>query len=656
MCGIAGFWGDGYNHNEASVILNEMGSSIAHRGPDDSGVFFDERSGLGLAHRRLSILDLSSSGSQPMVSKDDRYVIVFNGEIYNHLEIRKELDAASANPNQWKGYSDTETILAGFLFWGVRATLTRLVGMFAIALWDKQSWTLTLIRDRVGEKPLYYGIQNKCLVFGSELKALKKHSKFNGDIDRESLALYFKRGFIPAPNSIYKGVFKLPQASLLEINLIDVESKVLGQPELYWSLENTIIDGHIRPLSGSFERNSTTLESTLLRSVTQQQISDVPVGAFLSGGIDSSLIAALMQSQSSIPVSTFTIGFEDADFNEANQAKVIAKKLGTSHNELYMPPSEGLKVIPQLPHLYDEPFADPSQLPMILLAEMTKRHVTVALSGDGGDELFGGYNRYLLVQRIWKKVSKFPLPLRKFIIKVLSTPSIKSLELLFRKLSPLVPERYAYSQPIDKLTKLISVLDAASPEQIYTCLISHLNDPIEMVLDTDISEVNLVWGDKLKASVLFEEWMMAMDIQTYLPDDVLVKVDRASMGSSLEVRAPLLDHRVIEEAWKIPFEEKVYGNHGKMPLRNILYKYIPEKYFDVSKKGFGVPIADWLRGPLRDWAEIHLDEALLIEQGYLNSSTVRKMWCEHLKGEKNWQYQLWDVLMFQSWLEYNEKY
>jgi asparagine synthase (glutamine-hydrolysing) len=389
MCGIAGFWGDGYNHNEASVILSEMGSSIAHRGPDDSGVFFDERSGLGLAHRRLSILDLSSSGSQPMVSKDDRYVIVFNGEIYNHLEIRKELDAASANPNQWKGYSDTETILAGFLFWGVRSTLTRLVGMFAIALWDKQSWTLTLIRDRVGEKPLYYGIQNKCLVFGSELKALKKHSKFDGDIDRESLALYFKRGFIPAPYSIYKGVFKLPQASLLEINLSDVESKVLGQPELYWSLENTIIDGHIRPLSGSFERNSTTLESTLLRSVTQQQISDVPVGAFLSGGIDSSLIAALMQSQSSIPVSTFTIGFEDADFNEANQAKVIAKKLGTSHNELYMPPSEGLKVIPQLPHLYDEPFADPSQLPMILLAEMTKRHVTVALSGDGGDELFG---------------------------------------------------------------------------------------------------------------------------------------------------------------------------------------------------------------------------------------------------------------------------
>lgn len=656
MCGIAGFWGDGYNDKQALVILNEMGSSIAHRGPDDSGVFLDERSGLGLAHRRLSILDLSSSGSQPMFSKDDRYVIVFNGEIYNHLEIRKELDAASGNPNQWKGYSDTETILAGFLFWGVRETLTRLVGMFAIALWDKQLRTLTLIRDRVGEKPLYYGIQNQCLVFGSELKALKKHPDFNGDIDRESLALYFKRGFIPAPNSIYKGVFKLPQASLLEINLSDIESNNLGQPELYWSLENTIADGHIRSPHISFKNNFKSLEDSLLKSVSQQQISDVPIGAFLSGGIDSSLITALMQSQSSIPVSTFTIGFTDSDFNEANQAKVVAKQLGTSHNELYMPPEEGLKVVPQLPHLYDEPFADPSQLPMILLSEMTKKQVTVALSGDGGDELFGGYNRYLLVQRIWKKISIFPMPLRKSLLKILSTPSIKSLESLFKKLSPFLPKRYVYSQPTDKLTKLLSVLDAASPEQIYSSLISHLNDPMELVHDTNNDGVNYSWGDELKGSVLFEEWMMAMDMKTYLPDDVLVKVDRASMGSSLEVRAPFLDHRVMEEAWTIPFQEKVFGSKGKIPLRNILYKYIPEKYFDESKKGFGVPIAEWLRGPLRDWAEIYLDESLLIEQGYLNSLKVRKMWSEHLKGEKNWQYQLWDILMFQSWLEYNEKY
>jgi asparagine synthase (glutamine-hydrolysing) len=654
MCGLAGFWGGSYNHNQASDALNEMGFAIAHRGPDDSGIFFDQYCGLGIVHRRLSILDLSSSGSQPMTSNDNRYVIAFNGEIYNHLEIRKDINTESTKPVHWNGHSDTETILAAIVLWGIRATLSRLVGMFAIALWDKESKTLTLARDRIGEKPLYYGFQNGCLMFGSELKALKKHPFFDGDIDRKSLALYFRSGFIPAPNSIYRNIFKLPQSSLIEIKFSDLESKTLNNPELYWSLENTVIQGNNDPLIDSFEDNIGALESALMRAVDQQQISDVPLGAFLSGGIDSSLITALMQSQSAVAVSTFTIGFEDSDFNEANQAKLVAAKLGTSHNELYMPPEEGLKVIPELPYLYDEPFADPSQLPTILLSKMTKRHVTVALSGDGGDELFGGYNRYILVQRIWKKISKFPLPIRKVLSNMFSTPSIKSLDFLLRRLLPLLPGDYAFNQPIEKLNKFISIIDAVSPEQIYTSLISHQAQPSSMVLNVEPVKQNLEWGERIKATVSFDEWMMAMDMQTYLPDDVLVKVDRASMGSSLEVRAPFLDHKVVEIAWKIPLEEKVQGDLGKIPLRKILYKYIPEKYFMGSKKGFGVPIADWLRGPLLDWAENLLDEDLLVKQGYLNTSVVRKMWREHLKYKRNWQYQLWDVLMFQSWLEYNE--
>lgn len=651
MCGLAGFWGGSYDHDQAAQILSKMGTSMVHRGPDDSGIFFDQSHGIGIVHRRLSILDLSSSGSQPMTSQNNRYVMAFNGEIYNHLDIRKDINAESMGRINWSGHSDTETILSAIMLWGLRATLRKLVGMFAIVVWDKESKTLSLSRDRMGEKPLYYGLQNGCLIFGSELKALKMHPLFNGDIDRKSLALYFRSGFVPAPNSIYSDIFKLPQASLIEFKL---KAETLRDPEPYWSLEDTILEGIDDPLTDSPKNNILTLERALQKTVDQQQISDVPLGAFLSGGIDSSLITALMQSQSSVAISTFTIGFEQSDFNEANQAKLVAAELGTSHNELYMPPEEGLKIIPNLPYLYDEPFADPSQLPTILLAEMTKQHVTVALSGDGGDELFGGYNRYLLAQRIWKMISKLPLQLRKIILKILSAPSPKTLDFFLQKLMPFLPEDYKFNQPLDKLEKFISILATVSPEEIYTSLISHQIDPSSFVLGVDKVTQTLDWGQRIKGIGSFNEWMMAMDMNTYLPDDVLVKVDRASMGSSLEVRSPFLDHRIVTLAWKIPIEEKVQGNFGKIPLRKILFKHVPEKHFMGSKKGFGVPISEWLRGPLHDWAENLLKEELLSKQGYLKPSIVRQMWQEHLDFKRNWQYQLWDILMFQSWLEKNE--
>ena len=654
MCGLAGFWGCDFDQNQACKILNEMGLALAHRGPDDKGIFFDQNQGLGIAHRRLSVLDLSSAGSQPMTSKNNRFVISYNGEIYNHLEIRKELNEESSQVIDWNGHSDTETILAAIEIWGTKETLKKLTGMFAFALWDKEFKTLILARDRIGEKPLYYGVQNGCLMFSSELKALKKHPYFDGEINRKSLALYFKSGFIPSPHSIYKGIFKLPQSSFIEFKKNDLDLKNLKKPKFYWSLENVISEGQNNPLDNSPQKNIDLLEIALTSSIQKQQISDVSIGSFLSGGIDSSLITALMQFNSDAAVSTFTIGFEDAQFNEAKQAKLIAKELGTSHNELYMPPSEGLKVIPKLPYLYDEPFADPSQLPTILLSEMTKKNVTVVLSGDGGDELFGGYNRYIILKKLWSKLSKFPLSLRKFLIKILSHLPINRLEDLFRRLSFYAPNKFDFNQSIDKWDKLLRISGSRTVEQIYNILISHEAYPNSLTNDFGSYEYNFKSKDFLNSSFPFEHWMMAEDLQNYLPDDVLVKVDRASMGSSLEVRAPFLDQNVIEIAWRIPLKEKINNGLGKIPLRKILYKYLPEKYFHGSKKGFGVPIADWLRGPLLDWAENLLDEELLKNQGYLNVSEVRKMWQEHLDYKKNWQYQLWDVLMFQAWLEHEK--
>lgn len=625
MCGISGFLGNTESVYSFSSVLSAMGSVTNHRGPDDFGVWYDEEVGLGLAHNRLSIIDLSPAGHQPMLSDDGRYVIAFNGEIYNHLALRRELDACQ-QPTNWQGSSDTETLLQCFSRWGIGNTLKATVGMFAIALWDRQERTLTLARDRLGEKPLYWGWCNQTLLFGSELKALQMHPVFNAEVDRSALALLLQYNAIPAPYSIYRGIQKLPAGHMVQIRQGDRPGEAM--PKAYWALNEVIESGLANPFLGTDEEVVTALQQRISQSVAGQMLADVPLGAFLSGGVDSSTVVALMQQQSSEPVRTFAIGFNEPGYNEAQYAKEVAEYLGTDHTELYVGTNDALSVIPDLPHIYCEPFADSSQIPTFLVSKMAKQQVTVALSGDGGDELFGGYNPYQFAPKVWRLVRRLPLKIRKLAVAVLAdTP---------------VP---------DKLHKLLRVLPCADREAFYDALMSHWQQPEQTVIGSGIVPTAMNSPFRWPKTDSFEHWMMAVDAKQYMSDDILVKVDRAAMANSLETRVPLLDHRVIEFAWRLPLHQKIRNGTGKWALRQVLYRHVPRAMIERPKKGFSIPLANWLRGPLRDWAEAQLEETRLNREGYFYAAPIRKMWKEHVDGKRDNASKLWSILMFQAWLE-----
>lgn len=652
MCGIVGY----LNVNtglldDPLATLGLMSRTIENRGPDQFGNWLNVDEGVGLAHQRLSILDLSSAGSQPMHSATGRYVLVYNGEIYNHLEIRKSLPVHCAPT--WRGHSDTETLLAGFEVWGIRETIQRCVGMFAFAVWDRESLRLTLGRDRLGEKPLYYGWQGvgkaASFLFGSELKALRKHPSFIGDIDRGALSLLMRHNYIPAPYSIYSGINKLRPGTLLTVSL-DSREPVF---ESYWSFADIANAGNGNQFTGTVEQAIDELDRLLRRAVSQQMVADVPLGAFLSGGIDSSTIVSLMQAQSSRPVQTFTIGFNEEGYNEAVHAKAVAKHLGTEHTELYVTPQQALDVIPKLPSLFCEPFSDSSQIPTFLVSQLAKQKVTVSLSGDAGDELFAGYNRYVVANSLWGRLNRLNSRVRSVAAHGIHALSPATWNKLLSPIQPILPSSLRMANIGDKLYKGASVLSSKSMDDLYLGLVSHWN-PDDVVLDAVEPATFLRGNAPMLDGLDSVQRMMALDSISYLPDDILVKVDRAAMAVSLEGRVPFLDYRVVEFAWRIPQSLKLKDGVGKWILRQVLYKYLPKELVERPKMGFGVPISDWLRGPLRDWAESLLSEERLRQEGYFHPGIIRAKWSEHLSGKRNWQAQLWTVLMFQAWLE-NER-
>jgi asparagine synthase (glutamine-hydrolysing) len=659
MCGFVGFWGDSKNSppNRADGILRGMADAIANRGPDDSGYWNDASQSIGLGHRRLAIVDLSAAGHQPMVSPTDRYVIAFNGEIYNHMALRQELECqrtslnAYSNAIAWRGHSDTETLLAGFDTWGIEQTVKKCIGMFAFAVWDKHSHTLTLGRDRLGEKPVYYGWQEhngrRVFLFGSVLKALKQHPSFSAPIDRDALCLLMRHNYIPAPYSIYQDINKLEAGCLLTVS----GNQTTPEITRYWSASQVAELGIAGGFSGTSEQAVNELEMLLKDSVKQQMMADVPLGALLSGGVDSSAVVALMQAQSSRPVNTFTIGFNEEGYNEAVHAKAVAQHLGTDHHELYVTPEQAMEVIPKLPDIYCEPFSDSSQIPTFLVSQLARKHVTVALSGDAGDELFCGYNRYVLADKLWGRLSSAPLAARRIAARGIRLLSPERWNALASPLRAVLPRSLHQANLGSKLHKAASVLTSSDADQLYLGLVSHWNDPSRIVI-RGTEPPTLLTGHAPKLNGLDDiERMMALDTLTYLPDDILVKVDRAAMGVSLEGRVPFLDHRVVEFAWKLPQSMKLRDGVSKWVLREVLYRHVPRALIERPKMGFGVPIGDWLRGPLRDWAEELLDETRLQREGYFHAAPVRQKWTEHLDGKGNWQYHLWTILMFQAWLE-----
>jgi asparagine synthase (glutamine-hydrolysing) len=650
MCGLTGYLGRSAlgSSDAVSGVLGRMAQAIESRGPDAQGLWIDVDAGVALAHRRLSIVDLTPAGAQPMVSASGRFVLAFNGEIYNHLKLRTELDRLGAshvalNNPVWRGHSDTETLLAGFERWGVVATLERAVGMFAFALWDRERRALTLGRDRLGEKPLYYGWQGRggqsAFVFGSDVAALRQHPAFEGNINRNALALYMRHNCIGGEHSIYQGIYKLLPGHCLEVSGTRPEPIVTT----WWSAEQVAERGVAQPFVGSPEDAVDALEHLLKDAVGQQMMADVPLGAFLSGGIDSSTVVALMQAQSSRPVKTFCIGFHETGYNEAAHAKAVAQHLGTDHTELYVSAQQAIDVIPKLPTLYAEPFSDSSQIPTYLVSQLARQHVTVSLSGDAGDELFCGYNRYQMTTQLWGKVQRVPKPLRRAAATAITAVPPKGWDAVGRWLRV---QRLG-----DKLHKGAALLGNESVADLYRGMVSHWSSPNDLVL-AGREPHTMLTGQPPELTGLSEvERMVALDMLTYLPDDILTKVDRAAMGVSLETRVPMLDHRVVEFAWSLPLSIKLRQGVTKWPLRELLYRYVPRSLIERPKMGFGVPIDHWLRGPLREWAEALLSESRLRKEGFFNPAPIRQKWAEHLSGQRNWQYHLWDVLMFQAWLE-----
>ena len=642
MCGIAGIYFSLERRKEPfSKLINTMTQTMHHRGPDAGGVFVEEKIGLGLGHRRLSIRDLSPLGAQPMHSSCGRFAIVYNGEIYNHKELEVELRANGRTP---KGTSDTSILIEAIAQWGTKETLNKLVGMFAFAVFDKQLKILTIARDRIGIKPLYWGTCKGQYFFASELKPFDSIPYWKKTINRNALASFMRHNYIPAPLTIYENVFKLEAGSFLEIYPNQTHS--IGK---YWCLREKASRTQNQLLDNSETDILNLLDKTLSEAVSQRMVTDVPLGALLSGGIDSSLITALMAETSNSKISTFSIGFEDSDYNEAHYASAIANYLGTNHNELYVNSTHALDMVDKIPLWYDEPFADSSQLPTALVCELTKQHVSVVLSGDGGDELFAGYNRYPYGYEIWNQTQYSPKLTRKFISKLLrSIPAS-----VYNKASKIAPKKYQINQLGDKVYKYAAAMVDNNCLDIYRNMLSHWQNPESLVLDSQEYK-GILWDDSvLQDFPNFIECMQFLDTMTYLPDDILTKVDRASMAFSLEARVPLLDHRFVELAWKLPLSMKYRDGETKWALRQLLYKRIPKKLLDRPKMGFGIPLADWLRGPLKDWANELLDPSDANLQEYFNVSMIQEKWYAHLSGE-NWAYPLWNVLVFQSWLRANK--
>ena len=626
-----------------------MSATLNHRGPDDDGVWADETAGVALGHRRLSILDLSPAGHQPMTSASGRYVIAFNGEIYNHLGLRKDLEKAPC----WRGHSDTETLLAGFEAWGIEGTLKRSVGMFAIALWDREEGVLTLARDRLGEKPLYYGFQDETFVFGSELKALRAHPGFLAEIDRDAICLFLRHCYIPAPYSIYKGIRKLLPGTYLPLKFGQgADALRATTPIPYWRLADVVSRGAAQPFPGSDADAIEGMENQIRQSIGLQMVADVPLGAFLSGGVDSSTVVALMQTQSSRPINTFSIGFNEQTFNEASYAKAVARHLGTSHTELYVSPSDAMRVIPMLGGIYDEPFGDSSQIPTFLLSQMTRNHVTVSLSGDGGDELFCGYNRYRLAD-MWGRIASVPFGVRRVAGRLLGSIASTSWDAFFQLADRLVKLPVNTSEKLGKLAKQLERVDRV--DALHFSLVSTVDSPEQAVIGAREPATWLTFTKELPASIDAKAHMMYVDMMTYLPDDILVKVDRAAMANSLETRVPFLDHRVVEMAWSLPMSMKMRAGENKWILRQVLQRYVPRALVERPKAGFAIPLGDWLRGALREWAETLLVASRLTEEGYFDARLVRSKWQEHLDGKRNNQTLLWNILMFQVWLEEHQR-
>lgn len=650
MCGLTGFLTTNPTQPPETLqrIATDMADALVHRGPDDGGIWVDADAGIALGHRRLSIIDLSPLGHQPMVSHDGRFVLTFNGEVYNYAPIRAELEAWGY---PFKGHSDTEVLLAGICRWGLEETLRRSNGMFAIAVWDRKGHVLSLARDRSGKKPLYYGWANGTFVFGSELKALHRHPAFTPEIDRDALALYLRYTWMPVPHTIYRGIRQLPAATILEVRP-DATAPLI--PKAYWSSRDVAEAGARAPLTLSPDAIADRLDATLREAVALRMVADVPVGAFLSGGIDSSVVVALMQAQSPGRVRTFTIGFEEQEYNEAEHAKAVARHLGTDHEELYVSPADCMAVIPNLPTLYDEPLGDYSQVPTYLVSALARRHVTVSLSGDGGDELFAGYNSYPRIYNRWMDVQRqwaacppalrAPLAggLNRFAdagIRFLEGPGraggplgrkvMKRLRRIQKRGSPTISAAELYARDRERYAGADTFVVGARPAD---CLLTQPQ----------------AWAQGVDPLLAMQQ----VDFATYMVDDVLVKVDRASMGTALEVRCPLLDTDVIAFAWSLPPDQRLGPTGGKAALRRVLARYVPEALFDRPKQGFGLPVDRWMRGPLREWVETLLDERRLAREGYLQPAMVRRTWAEHLSEGKDHTFLLWSLLMFQAWQEH----
>jgi asparagine synthase (glutamine-hydrolysing) len=633
MCGLTGCWYLQENSQAISLsaLGQAMGARLKHRGPDSSGVWVDENAHLVLAHQRLSIVDLTPTGHQPMLSPAGDWVIAYNGEIYNAAELRETLRASGLS---FQGSSDTEVVLRACEYWGVAQAVEKFVGMFAFALWEKNKRRLYLVRDRLGIKPLYWGFHHGILFFGSELKSLFAHPQWHPQIDQRALTAYFRYGYVPAPHSIYKDIFKLKPGHLI---MIDDKAHVTEQA--YWQLFNVIMTAKQQPIMD--ESVAMTQCETLLRQAVKcRLVADVPLGAFLSGGIDSSLVVALMQAQSPQPIKTFTIGFTENAYNEAPYGRAVAQHLGTDHHEIMLHAEAAQSVIPDLSIWYDEPFADSSQIPTYLVSKLARQSVTVALSGDGGDEIFAGYTRYLAANQFWRTVGLLPAVGRKLLAA--GVGSLKPEQ--WQQLAKLMPSRIRPSNFTEKIEKLV-VLLRSNQNTYYQSLMSLWHDPVSLV---KAGAEDIHWN-QLHDELSGIERMQGIDTDTYLPDDILTKVDRASMAVSLEARVPLIDHRLVELAWRLPLSMKTQGGQGKLILRKILDQYVPRALFDRPKSGFSVPLGDWLRGPLRSWAETLLAKDQLQAQGMLNADIIQQRWQAHLTGRRNFSYSLWSVLMFQAW-------
>lgn len=641
MCGITGGWSPA-RYGELLDAIPRMTDAIAHRGPDDSGSWGDPDAGVALGHRRLSIIDTSEAGHQPMLSASGRWVIAYNGEVYNHEELRKER-ARSPGHGRWRGHSDTETLLECVEAWGLSATLKRSVGMFAIALWDRRERCLWLARDRFGEKPLYYGLVDGAFVFGSELKSIRQFPGFSPNLDPRALALYMEYGAVPSPLSIYQRISKLPPGSILKVTTRDLALGAPPEPIAYWDACIEAVAAREAPFRGDEASAISALEEHLTGAVRGQMISDVPLGSFLSGGIDSSLVTALMQRASSRPVKTFSIGFRDDAHDEAKYASAVASHLSTEHTEFYVSPHDALSLVPDLHRVYDEPFADSSQIPTIILSRLTRNQVTVALSGDGGDELFFGYERYIRSLTLNRAFSSVPGFARRAIAGGIRKAPLRALGALANAATAFSTRKGLSAPPGDRLLKLAPLIEAATPEERYRLLMRYC-DPKEIMREP----VPAAPSKPLVGGLSFPEWMMLLDTKEYMPNDILVKVDRAAMSASLETRTPFLDHRVFEFAWKLPLAMKEKGS-GKHLLRQLLFKHVPRHLVDRPKSGFNVPLANWLRGPLKPWASDLLASNALRLNPYLDSQAIWIKWSEHQSGLRNWHHQLWTVLMYLSW-------